>query len=192
MVVNVSDRTPDRNTFVEHLLEWHQALIENGSDYIAEVEGQKFVEFMRAEHPAELDEWLTTHAAAFVSKHFAKRDRMARARAIQREPQRSFSEAVQASAEGAGVGVFDKFLVINDDAVRRPIGEMTGVDHKFVARSYKNTGNRSLLLAAFHGAISNKLGKRRTADVFTEEQYLAMREQVLAPPKAPQQLAVAA
>lgn len=164
-------------TFQERLEDWREQL--NGADYIARVEAEKFVAMMSAEHPSELQDWLTAHAVTFAVRAFRQRDQDARRIQRTREPQRSFADAIQASADGAGVGVFEKYLVINDDALRRPIGEMTGRDHAFVARNYANTGKQALLLAAFHGALEKKVGERRTSEVFTEEQYLAMRDQVL-------------
>jgi hypothetical protein len=83
----------------------------------------------------------------------------------------------EAAAEDGDYEPLSHFAVvyaIDDENTRRPVGEMTGADHRFVAGRYKASAASDLMLAAFHEKVAKKVGSRRTADVFSEEQYDAM------------------
>ena len=71
--------------------------------------------------------------------------------------------------------MFSEAHVIDEDGTRKRAADMTGPEHLFVAEAtYKKSANRALMLAAFHQAVAKKVGKRRTGDVLTEEQYEAL------------------
>jgi hypothetical protein len=93
-------------------------------------------------------------------------------------PRKAFADAAQVFAEtgdaGALVASFRVEYVVNSDNLRLTVADMTGTDHQFVAGGYESTAKNASMLAAFHRAVAKKVGDRRTADVFTEEQYDTM------------------
>lgn len=61
----------------------------------------------------------------------------------------------------------------------KPLGEMTGADHRFVAKDYEAKGKTMLLLGEFHRAVAKRVAGRRTSEVFTEERYLKLRNSIV-------------
>ena len=57
------------------------------------------------------------------------------------------------------------------DGAEKALGDMTGDDHRTVARAFQSIAEHSTLIAAFHREMGKVLGHNRTADVVTEEQY---------------------
>jgi hypothetical protein len=64
---------------------------------------------------------------------------------------------------------------------RKRACDMTGPEHRLVAHRYENAGVQSLMLGAFHTAIADKVGERRTSEVFTREEYERMYRSVTVP-----------
>ena len=58
---------------------------------------------------------------------------------------------------------------------------MTGKDHLFVAADYDRDARPLLLLAAFHQAVAKKVGRKRTADVFSEAEYDRLYRSIVKP-----------
>lgn len=67
---------------------------------------------------------------------------------------------------------------IDEANTRRKVADMTGDDHRFVAAKYGSSGRYDLMLEAFHKAVAREIGKKRTADVFTEGQYLNLLDSI--------------
>lgn len=121
--------------------------------------------------PELLDGWLQLIAPECLRLVLVARSRTRRAVARRRAASRAFGEAARAGDTQQLLGLFSVDLVVNDDQLRKRASEMTGPDHLYVAERYQASANEGLLLAAFHRAIARKLGKRRTCDLFTAEQY---------------------
>ena len=65
--------------------------------------------------------------------------------------------------------------VVNAEGLHKRAADMTGPDHLFVAEhTYQRSANVALMYAAFHRRVAARVGKSRTADVYTEQQYEAM------------------
>lgn len=143
-------------------------------DFIAALEAEKFIEMMQCKYPGELDEWLTAHAIDFCRVALDRIMRHERAIATRRADARTFAEA-ETDEE---LGVFTTHLVVDPNQTRRAIGDMRAADHRFVAENYTASGNRALLLGAFHLAVAKRVGRRRTADVLTESEYLRLRDSI--------------
>jgi hypothetical protein len=142
-------------------------------DFVAAILADKLVANAEA---TELNEWLHEHAVAFVTARIKERCASRRSSALRRAPARRFGKAAAAAESGdlEPISHFRVVYVVDDTDTRRSVGDMTGADHTFVASRYEQRGNRQLMLGAFHRSVAKKVGKRRTADVFTEEQYDAL------------------
>lgn len=144
-------------------------------DFVAQVEAQKFVAWAHEHRGAELLDYLVEAAPSIFTNLIARRDTAARTRARLVADSVRFREAVEAGE----IDTWQISYVIDDSDTRRRLGDMTGADHRFVAAQYTTESNRQKLFAAFHVAVAKKVGARRTADVFTEEQYLALQASIL-------------
>lgn len=157
-------------SFLDRLAEHRRTLTD---EFIPMYEATKFVRYMEREHPEELLEWLRTHAVQFASKALGDMLRRERQQFIRRASARSFAAAVAAGTID-DMHPFQMVYAIDPQNTRRALGEMTGSDHLFVANRYEDQGLRVLFLAEFHRAVANRLGTRKTSDVLTESEYLAM------------------
>lgn len=145
-------------------------------DFVVAVEADKLVTKLEEKCPRSLDEWLHDHSRQFVAGVMRDRTNIDRATAKRRATARAFGNAAQDASHGDpdALGHFATFCVVSEDNVRRLVADMTGADHRFVAANYERSGRYDLQLAAFHEAVARKVGKGRTADVLTEEQYDAL------------------
>lgn len=151
----------------------NEAIASAGPDFQSAVLAEKLVARIEEQDPASLDEWLHARAAAITTMEISARLRSIRARHVHRASARSFAEAVEAAEDGDTEPLthFAVVYQVSDDHVRRPVGQMNGPDHLYVAGAYQASGKRDLMLAAFHRAVAKKVGKRTTAEVFSEAQY---------------------
>lgn len=124
-----------------------------------------------------LDEWLHAYACRFVTLIIGERTRSVRTRARMDEPKRRFAAAVE-SDQPVTATAFDAHHVIDEMNTRRRVGDMTGADHKFVAAAYQQSGTTDLMLAAFHRQVSRLVGKKRTSEVMSVEQYLELERSI--------------
>jgi len=159
--------------FDERLSEFLDALT---GDYIPAAAAEQFIATMETDHADELGEWLRANAVHFCTAAIGARRRSKRTTDRRRATARAFGKAAK-SGDVDEVSVFTsvEFVVSEDNTVRK-VGEMTGADHSFVASGYQVRGTTDLALAAFHRALSKKVGKKRTADVMSETTYERLRE----------------
>lgn len=160
-------------SFHDRLREYRDQI---AGDFVPALEAERFLKLMQDEYPGELAEWFQVRAVQFVADELTTMLRRERAIARRRSGARAFAAAVEAHEAGDSepLGLFRTVHVIGDDNVRRPVADMTGPDHRYVAGQYRSEGNRALMLEAFHLAVAKKVGKRRTADVLTEDEYERM------------------
>lgn len=148
----------------EHLAEYRKHL---DGEFVCAVEAGRFVDMMRAEHPDELDEWLTARALSFVSRALSQADRKERRSAMAR-----FSDAAQEfSVTGDAdtfVPLFKAKFAVNAEDLRRPLGEMTGIDCRFAATTFNRQGNRLMAVGAFLDALAKQAKGQRVSDVMDE------------------------
>lgn len=88
-------------------------------------------------------------------------------------------EAWKANHEGeegppVRLSIFELSYVVGDDYTRKPLGEMTGADHRYVATAYETDSKRAKLYAELHMQIARKVGRKTTAEVFTENQLQSL------------------
>jgi hypothetical protein len=139
-------------------------------DLIAPITAEKLhAHLLEADHDL-LDGWLQQNAIHFLTEAIGGRDRHQRALLRRRSGARAFAEAAEAG-DGEALSVFAIRYVVDEENTRRPVGQMVGADHVFVANSYRDSAASAQMLAAFHEQIAKTVGERRTAEVLTEQQY---------------------
>jgi hypothetical protein len=142
---------------------------------------------LRESDPDLLQGWLQEHAVAIVADCIRARQRAARSRAASQAKAVAFGDAADrfSAGDSAALSPFTAHLVVNEKNLRRPVKDMTKEDHLFVAGAHEARSNAALLLAAFHKAIAKRIPPgKTTSDVFSEEEYLALRNSIGARPAA--------
>lgn len=157
----------DERAFETALDEYIESL---SGDFVAAVVAEKFVAQLREKQPGAVEDWLDRHCVALVTEQLTKRIGATRNRAAQQVKRKAFADAVE-DDDTEALSQFADWKVIDAENTRRKVADMTGADHAFVADAYGRSGRYDLMLEAFHKAVAKKVGKRRTADVLTEEQY---------------------
>lgn len=159
------------------LMEFREAIT---GDFRVTDEADKFLVWIRAEHPEVLATWLDETAHRFVARALGDMLRSSRGRSMRALSIERFRDRVKAYEAGdIEADVFAQSFVVDERSTRRSLGQMTGKDHQFVSRSYGMTAKTANLLAHFHEALAKRLGDRRTEDVFTRDQYLALYESIV-------------
>lgn len=149
-----------------------------GTEWAAPVVAAGLHADLLANDPDLLSGWLHASAVEMLRQAIANRSRAARTAARHGARPRAFAAAAQAGDTAALVSMFAVDYVTGPGQTRKRVADMTGPDHEFVAGRYDQTGNRALLLAAFHRAVAAKIGDQRTADVYTEQQYAELHESI--------------
>lgn len=154
-------------------------------DYVPAIVASKLVKRLRSNDPKLLAEWLDHMAETILTDYVGDRARMQRNHAMSTAAGREFSRQAKAAHDDGGeaVTLFAATYAINEENLRRPVGEMTGTDHMYVAGRYEQSGKSALMKAAFHRAVGKKIGNRRTQDVLTPNQYEELLKQMLGPSK---------
>ena len=150
-----------------------------GSGWVAAIVAEKLHAELLETDPDLLDGWLRAVAVDSLRLAIGTRSRSQRTVARRRAGSRAFRDAV-AEAEQSGdtaplLGLFSVDYVVDEENTRKRAADMTGPEHLFVAENtYQRSANEALMLAAFHRAVAEKVGKRRTSEVFSETEYEAM------------------
>jgi hypothetical protein len=123
---------------------------------------------MRAEHPREWRAWADIAAVQHLAIELTRYERRQRARAL--SPARAFTEAIE-SGDVSALELFKFTFRIDGLNTRRPLGEMTARDCRYVSASYRRSGDRALLTSALFDAIAKRIKARKTVEqTMTEEQ----------------------
>lgn len=75
--------------------------------------------------------------------------------------------------------VFTVSYSVNAKNQWKHLGEMTGADHQYVADHYERIGRKELLLAEFHRQVAKSVGRKKTSDVLTEQEYLRLYRSIV-------------
>ena len=158
----------------------------SGSSWVAAIVAEKLCGQLLENDPDLLDGWLHAMAVPLLRRVIGLRVHRERSAAKRGAAARDFAAAAagleraeddgeRESAAAALLGMFSEIHVVDPDQTRKRAADMTGPEHLFVAENtYQKSANTALMLAAFHRAVAKKVGKRRTADVLSEEQYEAL------------------
>lgn len=140
------------------------------------VESLKFFDWMREEHQELLENWIDRHLLDLVRMAMERRLRVQRAQARTRGRARAFRRAagvLETTGDPTPLGRFRReTYAVDHDANRKVVGKMTAEDHRWVADNYGRSGNKLLMLQAFHRAVARRIGENQTTEeVFSEEEY---------------------
>lgn len=149
------------------------AAVAGRTEYTAAVEGQKLTRVLLETDPELIVRWLQTNAPRFLAQEIRSLNQRNRSIAARRANSRYFA-AKAAKDPSLLAEVFAVRYVVDPNNTMLPLSEMTGSDHRFVASRYGTTARKTLMLEAFHRAVADRVGERKTKEVFTEEEYLAM------------------
>ncbi|TDB86479.1 hypothetical protein E1264_17940 [Actinomadura sp. KC216] len=153
-------------------------------DIVAPVVAEKLHARLLEKDPDLLEGWLRESAVHFLTREIGDRDRRQRTAARTRGEARRFRQAAE-SGDREAISIFATVrYVVDEDETRRPLGEMTGTDHLFVAAQYGRSAAKAQMLQAFHRAVAKKVGKRKTAEVFAEAEYDRLYRSITGEPEA--------
>lgn len=144
-------------------------------DFVAsEVTDQAFT-WLEANDPQLLAEWTREVARQTMRayyRHHILSERSRWARSARSRAFRTAAEATEETGDFTPLAAFSFSYVVNEEALRRRVAEMTADDHRFVATKYEQSADRILMLAAFHREIAKRIPEgETTADVMDEETY---------------------
>lgn len=175
-------RQPTLVRFNDHLDSLDETVDHMSRDVV-----DKFLIDERANHPADLADlanamvgsYLTGTATDRFNKWRAKARMAARSGSVD-----SFAQALAAAGDDTPrlrLSMFSAMHVVDKENTRRSVGQMTGADHRYVARQYTADARVSQMEAAFHKAVAKKVGNATTADVMDEETYSALYRSIVNP-----------
>ncbi len=134
-------------------------------------------DLLLSNHADLVDDLVSEYRTAFVSDFVGTVLRQDRHEARRRSPREILAERA-----AAGVSVFDLSFMVDDEFTRKPLGDMTGADHRFVAATYDRQADDLRGFAAFHRDLADKVGRKLTRNVFSEaalERLIAERKVAL-------------
>lgn len=154
-----------------------------GSDWIPAIVASKIA---ASADRALLDGWAHAMLTEMLTAVISRRERSTRSTARARASSRAFASAKNDAEAGdpSALGSFAVTFAVDEKNTRRRVADMRGADHLFVAADYEKDAKPLLLLAAFHQAVAKKVGRKRTADVFSEAQYDSLYRSITKTPAA--------
>ena len=153
---------------------------------------------LRKFHHKELAVWQDSLGYSALMSMMRSRDSQDRATA--RNPRRQIGEAIEAMGQPDGSGgwtgglepisVFRAAVFTVDAAnTRKTVGEMTSTDHLYVSGRYGAAAKQAQVEAAFHRVIAKQIPEGKiTSDVFSEQEYMDLRERVITGRGKPREL----
>lgn len=150
-------------------------------DFNASEVAEKAYNYLLEQHPELDQQWKDEMGFTFFRQTVTS---ILRSRRLH-ERRRMKAGAFREDLHRAGMGNieplknFSVTYVIDEGNTRRKLADMTGDDHRFVASSYEYQGNNALLLAEFHKAVAKRVGRSRTEDVMTEEEYARLYNSIV-------------
>jgi hypothetical protein len=153
-----------------------------GSAWVPAIVAQKLRAELAETDADLLDGWLHAMAEHLLTAAITRTVHHDRALARTRAQSRAFGRAV-ADGDAEALSMFSIMHRVSEENLQRRAADMTGADHLFVASDYRTEARPLLLLAAFHEAVAKKVGKKRTADVFSEARYDALYRSITRVPE---------
>ena len=139
-------------------------------DWTAPTVAAKARAYLDEKHPGVLAEWLMDRAELTLVRYIGDEARNDRLRSQAQMRRGAFGDAAERYVAGEG-SAFDEYFVVGDERYRRRVGDMTGADWRDVAKRYSERKRVNGLMEQFALAVARKVGKQRTQDVLSEEQY---------------------
>lgn len=148
-------------------------------DFVPSLLASQIADQLRATDPGFLADWLDERASNVLLIEIDRILRSDRTKARSRYGARAFAAAA-ATGDVVTLSAFTHVrFVVDDKNTRRALGDMTAADHLYVADKYEASGNRQLMLAAFHRAVAKRVGRKTTAEAMTEAQFRKLEDSIL-------------
>lgn len=165
---------PDRD-YVTEMNAAIETAIPDG-DYVAAILAADIIDHLVETDRDLLTGWLMLKARVFLTDYIGTRRRSDRAHHRAHAPRKAFAEAAESFKRGDGEALhpFRLRYEIDDKHTLRTVSDMTGADHRFVAASYDRDARVASMLKAFHTAVARKVGKKKTSEVYSEDEYLRL------------------
>jgi hypothetical protein len=141
------------------------SVLDNG-DIVPIHEARRIAEEMHIDHPDEWYEFLESEGYRLVYGQL--RSGLASRRNRARHQERVAGETTPAGQPKAPI-FQDWHCRVDEENTQRPLGEMTGPNHQFVANEHRKNKNEARMLEAFHRALAKKCGDLKTSEVMDEE-----------------------
>lgn len=148
-------------------------------DFVPAEEAERFVAFMETHHPDEIVEYMHAKFVNMITIELGRTRRSERARAHRSSTRAKFAKTLAEGGTDAVADVFAAHYVVDSNNTERALRDMNGPDHLFVAHGYERSGRKDLLRCQFHKAVARRVGQRRTGDVFTDTDYLALHDEIV-------------
>lgn len=146
-------------------------------DIVVSSHAEKLIALLDEQDPELLYGWLMQCAPALLAEFI--RTQFQRARTTERR--NSYGKALREGDTAKlrnGLFTRERF-VIDENGHYRRLGDMTGKDHAYVAKGYDADSKTAGLRAAFHKAVAQQVGDRRTEEVLSPEAYLGLWRQIV-------------
>lgn len=134
---------------------------------------REVAEKLIGEAPDLVNEWVSRHLAALLTDFLGKRWRARTNRSHIDIARGVFAEVAREYEQT--LGVFETPMAV-EGGHRVEVGELTAADHRFLASRHRVYAKANKNQAAFHEAVAKRLGQKITREVFTEEQYVELRD----------------
>lgn len=144
--------------------------------YLPAAVAHDLVEKLRATDRDLLTGWLDAQAETFLRQAINSRDNSQRTAARHSRPRSVFAADAKA-AEAGEPEPMARWLDVRftvEDGSRMPLREMSKDQLLFAGDAYQARADENRMTAAFLKAIARKVGSKKVADHFTDEQLTAM------------------
>lgn len=111
-----------------------------------------------------------------IGEHVRAQRSRARSAAQHSTPAERFSAAAQAWERGdsAALDLYVSMHVVNPEMDRKRACDMTGSEHRYVARQYARSAVKSGLLNMFHLLVADRVGEQLTSQAMNATEYQAL------------------
>ena len=116
-----------------------------------------------SKHDDLVQDWIEEHSRQMLSDWVSDILRWDRINERKRSP---MAEVIERAA--SGLSLYDLSYPVNDDDLRKRLGEMTGADHLYVSVSYQTQSRTLSNYGDLHQHLSRTVGRKLTRTVYTE------------------------
>lgn len=148
-------------------------------DFVPSDKALEVRRYLEKNEPELLERWKDEMLTNWLRDAFRRMLNSQRSRTRAKWRAEAFGEKVRRHELGEKEIAFEVTYVVDEFNTRRPVADMTGRDHLFVASKYEETVEMSKFEASFHKAVARKVGSKRTEDVMTPTEYREMYEDML-------------
>lgn len=123
---------------------------------------------------AEWDDYVERYIVDHVHDLLRSELRSQRARAYRNAGRRRFKE----QCDDGDIPLIEVHYAVNGDGLTMPLGEMTGTELRYVLADRRRSAKAAQLEMLYFAELARRVGKRKVADVFTNDQLEALRKRL--------------